>query len=77
MRPQDIQSTALLTIEGAKDDICGLGQTEAAHELCSSIPASKKEHLVIEETGHFGIFSGRRWREEVCPKIADFISKNS
>ncbi|MBC7858262.1 MAG: polyhydroxyalkanoate depolymerase, partial [Burkholderiaceae bacterium] len=77
VRPQDIQSTALLTIEGAKDDICGLGQTEAAHALCSSIPESNKQHMVVDGTGHFGIFSGHRWRDEVCPKIAAFIAEHS
>jgi poly(3-hydroxybutyrate) depolymerase len=77
VRPQDIQSTALLTIEGAKDDICGLGQTEAAHMLCPSIPAAKKQHMVVDEAGHFGIFSGHRWRDEVCPKIAAFIAENT
>jgi len=77
VRPQDIQSTALLTIEGAKDDICGLGQTEAAHALCSSIPEANKQHMVVDGTGHFGIFSGHRWRDEVCPKIAAFIADHS
>jgi poly(3-hydroxybutyrate) depolymerase len=76
VRPQDIQSTALFTIEGGKDDICGLGQTMAAHALCCAIPQSKKRHLTVPESGHFGIFSGHRWHEEVCPKLAEFIREH-
>lgn len=77
VRPQDITSTALFTIEGGKDDICGAGQTMAAHALCSSIPESKKRHLTVPESGHFGIFSGHRWHEEICPQIAAFILEHS
>jgi poly(3-hydroxybutyrate) depolymerase len=77
VRPQDIKSVALLTVEGELDDISGPGQTEAAQALCSGIPRSKKEHYVATKCGHYGIFSGRRWREMVCPKISDFIRKHS
>lgn len=77
VRPQDIRDTALLTIEGGSDDICGIGQTEAAHALCASIPASKKQHLTVPDTGHFGIFSGHRWHQEICPAIGEFIGRNS
>ena len=77
VRPQDIKGTALLTIEGAKDDICGLGQTEAAHKLCASIPAAAKRHVTVPEAGHFGIFSGHRWHDEVCPQIGAFIREHS
>lgn len=77
VRPKDIKNVALLTIEGEWDDITGRGQTKAAHELCSGIPKSKKEHYVAPEVGHYGIFSGRRWHERVCPKIAEFIKENS
>ncbi|HEY0844107.1 MAG TPA: polyhydroxyalkanoate depolymerase [Noviherbaspirillum sp.] len=73
VRPQDIRNVALLTVEGGKDDICGTGQTEAAHGLCSSIPESMKRHHVEKECGHYGIFSGRRWREKICPTITEFI----
>jgi poly(3-hydroxybutyrate) depolymerase len=76
VRPQDIVGTALLTVEGGKDDICGLGQTRAAHALCASIPESKKQHMTVPESGHFGIFSGHRWHQEVCPRITAFISEN-
>jgi len=73
VRPQDITKTALLTIEGELDDISGAGQTQAAHNLCTGIPAHRQEDLVVAQAGHYGIFSGRRWREQVAPKIADFI----
>lgn len=73
VRPQDIKDVALLTVEGARDDICGPGQTQAAQSLCSSIPASKKKHHVEPESGHYGIFSGRRWRENICPLVTEFI----
>ena len=73
VRPQDIKSVALFTIEGELDDISGPGQTQAAHDLCSSIPKAKKQHFTAEKCGHYGIFSGRRWREVICPKIATFI----
>ena len=71
--PEDIRHSALLTIEGELDDISGLGQTEAAQTLCRGIPQARKEHQVIEGAGHYGIFSGRRWREMVYPKMRDFI----
>jgi poly(3-hydroxybutyrate) depolymerase len=75
VNPAAIGRSALLTIEGELDDISGLGQTEAAHDLCSSIPAKRRAHKVIEGAGHYGIFSGRRWRETVYPQVRDFIRK--
>ncbi|WP_338845047.1 polyhydroxyalkanoate depolymerase [Massilia sp. W12] len=77
VRPQDIKTVALLTVEGELDDISGPGQTQAAHKLCSNIPASRKEDFVAPQCGHYGIFSGRRWREIVCPRISAFIKKHS
>jgi poly(3-hydroxybutyrate) depolymerase len=71
--PEDIRSTALFTIEGELDDISGSGQTEAAHDLCSNIPVERKKHLTAQGCGHYGIFSGRRWREIICPQIREFI----
>ncbi len=73
VRPQDIRTVALFTVEGELDDISGVGQTRAAHELCSAIPKTKKQHLTAEGAGHYGIFSGRRWREMICPRIGEFI----
>ncbi|MFZ1180808.1 MAG: polyhydroxyalkanoate depolymerase [Herbaspirillum sp.] len=77
VHPQDIKSVALFTIEGELDDISGSGQTHAAQDLCSSIPESRKQHFTAPKCGHYGIFSGHRWREVVCPKICEFIKANS
>jgi poly(3-hydroxybutyrate) depolymerase len=77
VRPQDIKSVALFTIEGELDDISGSGQTEAAQDLCSGIPAKKKQHFTAPKCGHYGIFAGRRWREIICPKIGEFIKANA
>jgi poly(3-hydroxybutyrate) depolymerase len=74
VRPQDIRHTALLTIEGELDDISGAGQTRAAHGLCSGIPSEHRFHYDAEGAGHYGIFSGRRWREMVYPRVRDFIA---
>ncbi len=75
VRPEDITSTALLTIEGELDDISGAGQTKAAHDLCAGIPASRSLHYDAEGAGHYGIFSGRRWREKVYPEVRAFIHR--
>jgi poly(3-hydroxybutyrate) depolymerase len=74
VRPQDIKTTALLTIEGELDDISGAGQTRAAHDLCTGIPKSRQFHYDAVGAGHYGIFSGRRWRENVYPQVRDFIA---
>ena len=73
VRPEAITTTALFTIEGAHDDISGLGQTEAAHALCPGIPATRKRHLVAEDCGHYGLFSGHRWREVIYPELRAFV----
>lgn len=71
--PGSIRDTALLTIEGELDDICGLGQTEAAHELCPNLPPDMHRHFVAERVGHYGLFSGSRFRERIYPLIRDFM----
>jgi poly(3-hydroxybutyrate) depolymerase len=76
VRPQDIEHTALLTIEGELDDISGSGQTEAAHALCTGVPQARRMHYEAKGAGHYGIFSGRRWREMVYPVIKAFILAN-
>ncbi len=73
VRPQDITNVALFTIEGELDDISGSGQTRAAQDLCAGIPKQDKQHFTAPKCGHYGIFSGRRWREIIAPKIAEFI----
>ena len=75
VRPQDIKSTAMLTVEGELDDISGSGQTAAAIELCAGIPKTRKRHYEVAGAGHYGIFSGRRWRDFAYPEIRDFIAK--
>jgi poly(3-hydroxybutyrate) depolymerase len=75
VRPQDIKDCALLTVEGELDDISGSGQTRAAHDLCTGIPAAAQRHLEAKGAGHYGIFSGRRWRDVVYPVVQEFISK--
>lgn len=73
VRPQDIRTTAHFTIEGELDDISGSGQTEAAHGLCFNVPKARQKHLEVKGAGHYGIFSGRRWRDVVYPQVRDFI----
>ena len=71
--PSAIRNVALLTVEGEKDDISGLGQTEAAHRLCTNIPPDRKAHYVQPGVGHYGVFNGSRFRSEIAPRIADFM----
>jgi len=75
VRPQDISRTALLTVEGELDDISGAGQTRAAHDLCTGIPGAHQFHYDALGAGHYGIFSGRRWREKVYPVLKNFIAR--
>jgi poly(3-hydroxybutyrate) depolymerase len=76
VKPQDIETTALLTIEGELDDISGAGQTRAAHDLCTGIPKTRQFHYDAVGAGHYGIFSGRRWREKIYPRVRDFIASH-
>lgn len=75
--PSKISDCALMTIEGELDDIAGQGQTRAAHDLCTGIPAKHRKHLTAKGAGHYGIFSGRRWRTEVYPQVRSFIADHS
>jgi len=68
-----IRDTALMTVEGERDDISGVGQTEAAHRLCPNVPPERRRHRLQARVGHYGIFNGRRWRQEILPDVADFI----
>ncbi len=72
--PAAIKRVALLTIEGEFDDISGLGQTEAAHKICTNIPKSMHKHYVQPDVGHYGVFNGSRFRLEIAPRITNFIS---
>jgi poly(3-hydroxybutyrate) depolymerase len=71
-----IRDIALMTVEGAEDDISGVGQTQAAHAICPNIPADKREIFVQPGIGHYGVFNGRRFREEIYPRIREFIRLN-
>ena len=75
VRPQDITRSALMTVEGELDDISGAGQTKAAHDLCVNVPADRSFHYDVVGAGHYGIFSGRRWRDIVYPQVRDFIAR--
>jgi poly(3-hydroxybutyrate) depolymerase len=70
--PSAIRRVGLLTLEGENDDITGLGQCQAAHDLCTSLPAADKQHFTCPHVGHYGIFNGSRFRREIAPRIAAF-----
>jgi poly(3-hydroxybutyrate) depolymerase len=72
--PAAIRDTALLTVEGAQDDLCSPGQTEAAHGLCTGIPAHRRRHHLQDGVGHYGVFAGSRWESEIYPVVRAFIA---
>ena len=74
--PAAIDKVALLAIEGERDDISGLGQTKAALDLATSLPAASKQYYMAKGVGHYGIFNGRRWREIIAPVVEQFIAKH-
>ena len=73
VEPAAIERTALLTVEGGKDDISGPGQTQAAHDLTTNLPARRHAHHLQADVGHYGVFNGRRWREQIAPRVVQFI----
>jgi poly(3-hydroxybutyrate) depolymerase len=73
VRPAAIKSTGLLSVEGELDDISGSGQTRAVHDICTGVPPAHKKHFEVTGAGHYGIFSGRRWRDVVYPTVKAFI----
>ncbi|MEP0521839.1 MAG: polyhydroxyalkanoate depolymerase [Hyphomicrobiales bacterium] len=75
--PSAIRRIALLTIEGENDDISGVGQTEAAHKLCSNLPRDMHAHYMQPKVGHYGVFNGSRFRSEIAPRIRDFTATHS
>ena len=77
VKPQDIRTTALLTVEGELDDISGSGQTKAAHDLCTGLTDVDTRHFEAQGAGHYGIFSGSRWRTMVYPLLKEFILANN
>jgi len=74
--PAAIRDTALLAIEGERDDISGIGQTKAALDIATKLPASKKQYLMAKDVGHYGIFNGRKWREQIAPVVEKFLAEN-
>jgi poly(3-hydroxybutyrate) depolymerase len=73
IEPGKIKRVALMTVEGENDDISGVGQTQAAHTLCTGIPEDRKVHYLQPDVGHYGVFNGSRFRAEIAPRIADFV----
>jgi poly(3-hydroxybutyrate) depolymerase len=74
--PAAIRDTALLAVEGERDDISGIGQTKAALDIATGLPKSKKQYLFAQDVGHYGIFNGRKWRERIAPVVEAFIAAN-
>jgi poly(3-hydroxybutyrate) depolymerase len=75
--PSAIRDTALLTVEGAQDDMCSPGQTEAAHDLCTGIAPQRRRHHVQQGVGHYGVFAGSTWEREIYPVVRGFIADSS
>jgi poly(3-hydroxybutyrate) depolymerase len=75
--PKAIHDTALLAIEGERDDISGVGQTKAALDIAAGLPKAKKQYFLAEDVGHYGIFNGRKWRERIAPVVEKFIAANA
>jgi poly(3-hydroxybutyrate) depolymerase len=73
VRPEDIKTTALMSVEGELDDISGSGQTQAVHDICTGVSRNMQRHYEAKGAGHYGIFSGRRWRDLVYPEVKSFI----
>jgi len=76
VEPAAIRKTALLTVEGEKDDVCGVGQTLAAQNLCTGVKPSKKKHHLQPGVGHYGVFSGSKWENQIYPVVRNFILAN-
>ena len=73
VKPEAIRRTALFTVEGERDDVCSIGQTLAAHDLCSKLAPYRKQHHLQASVGHYGVFNGKRWEHQIYPRIRDFI----
>ena len=76
MKPSAIRKTALLTVEGENDDISGIGQTQAAHDLCSNLPTNMQLDYIQPGVGHYGVFNGSRFRNEIVPRVVKFIHEH-
>ena len=76
VKPSAIRKTALLTVEGESDDISGIGQTQAAHDLCSNLPSDMQLDYIQPGVGHYGVFNGSRFRNEIVPRVVKFIHEH-
>ena len=76
VRPEAITRTGLLTVEGVRDDICGVGQTMAAQDLCVGVPRARRRHHLQAGVGHYGVFSGSAWERQICPVVRNFVLAN-
>ena len=74
VKPDAIRDTALLAIEGERDDISGVGQTKAALDIATKLPATQKKYFLAKDVGHYGIFNGRKWREKIAPVLEKFVA---
>ena len=72
-----IRKTALMTVEGERDDICAVGQTMAAHDLCTGLPPHMRSHHLQAGVGHYGVFSGRKWEGQTYPLVRNFIQSHN
>jgi polyhydroxyalkanoate depolymerase len=77
VEPASIRRTALLTVEGERDDICAVGQTVAAHDICRNVGPAKRGHHLQPGVGHYGVFNGRRWQSQIYPIVHNFIRANN
>ena len=77
IKPASITETALMTVEGENDDISGIGQSEAAHGLCTSLPEDMRDHHLQEKVGHYGVFNGSRFRAHIVPRLVAFMHKHN
>ncbi len=77
VEPAAITKTALMTVEGENDDISGVGQTQAAHDLCVNLPPAMKQDYVQAGVGHYGVFNGSRFRAEIAPRMRDFMRSHN
>jgi polyhydroxyalkanoate depolymerase len=77
VRPAAIRRTALLTVEGERDDICAVGQTAAAHDLCTGLRAHLKRHHFQPAVGHYGLFAGRKWEAQIYPQVRNLVLATS
>ena len=75
--PGAVEHTALMTVEGSLDDISGVGQTKAAHDICINLPDNMRAHYEQDGVGHYGVFNGRRWRDKIAPRVRDFIREQT